>query len=203
MFFVIRTWYLPVDEDKDKHYSLGYTTTTIEVNLAIVTATIPALWPLARRWFPSLFDSMGIDRPYMYPDIEVGYVSPPPRAGDLAAMAAGAGQATPTFSARIRWLQRPRPPSYVRPATDEGPPGDSSGGYSPGLADMHRQGMFEGTAAQREDSLEKDVDEDMLDYHGIIRRAEITAEHDDSGLLIMQEPPGSETATSGSDARKP
>ncbi|KXX79266.1 hypothetical protein MMYC01_203987, partial [Madurella mycetomatis] len=203
LFFVIRTWYFPVDEDKDRHYSLGYTTTTIEVNLAIVTATIPALWPLARRWFPSLFDSMGIDRPYMYPDIEVGYLSPPRRAGDQVAMAAGAGQATPAFSARIRWLQQPRPPSYVRPATDEGPPGDSSGGHSPGLADMHAQEVFEGAAAQREDSLGKDVDEDMLDYHGIIRRAEISAEHDDSGLLIMQEPPEIETATTSSDARRP
>ncbi|GAB1311698.1 Rhodopsin domain-containing protein [Madurella fahalii] len=202
LYFVIRAWYLVSDEDEDSHYSLGYTTNTIEVNLAIVTATTPALWPLARHWFPSLFDSMGIDRPYMYPDIEVGYVSPPPRAGDQTAMAEGAGQTTPTFSARIRWLQQPRPPSYVRPATNEEPFGETSGSQNSGRTDIGGQRVFEAAATQREHSLDKDADEDMLDYHGVIRQAETAVEHDDSGLLIMHERPESETATPSSGARR-
>ncbi len=40
LYFVIRVWYL---EPIHIHYSLGYTTNMIKVNLAIVTATIPAL----------------------------------------------------------------------------------------------------------------------------------------------------------------
>ena len=47
----------------------------MEIHLAIVTASVPALWPLARRWFPSLFVSLGISRPYLHPDIEVGYAT--------------------------------------------------------------------------------------------------------------------------------
>ncbi|KAG7291799.1 hypothetical protein NEMBOFW57_001820 [Staphylotrichum longicolle] len=69
LYFIIRVWYV---KPEDTHYSLGYTLNTIEVNLAIVTATIPTLWPLARLWFPAMFESMGLNRPYLYPDIEVG-----------------------------------------------------------------------------------------------------------------------------------
>lgn len=40
-------------------YSLGPTTSIIEGNVAIVTASVPALWPLFRQWFPRLFAKLG------------------------------------------------------------------------------------------------------------------------------------------------
>jgi hypothetical protein len=39
----------------DPSFSLGFTSSCIEGNLAIITASIPALWPLARLWYPSFF----------------------------------------------------------------------------------------------------------------------------------------------------
>lgn len=54
----------------DPTYSIGYTISAVESNLAIIAASIPALWPLARRWFPAMDDKLGINRHYQA-DIEV------------------------------------------------------------------------------------------------------------------------------------
>ncbi|KAK3935242.1 hypothetical protein QBC46DRAFT_346837 [Diplogelasinospora grovesii] len=43
LYYVIRAFYT---KPADPHYSLGYTTDTVEINLAIITASVPALWPL-------------------------------------------------------------------------------------------------------------------------------------------------------------
>lgn len=40
--------------DPDPTYSFGPCCESIEGNLAILTASIPALWPLIRQWFPRL-----------------------------------------------------------------------------------------------------------------------------------------------------
>ena len=77
MMSVVRLYYVYVvfyAMAGDASYSIGYVTSAVETNLAIVTACAPALWPLARRWFPGLFEQLGINRPY-YPDIEIGYAS--------------------------------------------------------------------------------------------------------------------------------
>ena len=56
----------------DSNYSASYVLSTIENNLAIVAASGPALWPLARRWLPRLFSRLGLSRGYQghLPDIE-------------------------------------------------------------------------------------------------------------------------------------
>jgi hypothetical protein len=72
LYYIIRLYYLTVE---DRHYSIGYVTSAVEINLAIITASVPALWPLARRWMPGAFETLGINRPYMHPDIEVEYAS--------------------------------------------------------------------------------------------------------------------------------
>ncbi|OIW31727.1 hypothetical protein CONLIGDRAFT_237473 [Coniochaeta ligniaria NRRL 30616] len=41
----------------DPTYTLGFCTSAIETNLAIVTASAPALRPLFRKWFPRLFST--------------------------------------------------------------------------------------------------------------------------------------------------
>ncbi|KAL2204128.1 hypothetical protein CC79DRAFT_1252991, partial [Sarocladium strictum] len=44
----------PNHPDPDPTYSFGPCCESIEGNLAILTASIPALWPLIRQWFPRL-----------------------------------------------------------------------------------------------------------------------------------------------------
>jgi hypothetical protein len=46
--------------DPDPSFNLAFTSSCIESNLAIITACIPALWPLARLWFPDTFTRLGI-----------------------------------------------------------------------------------------------------------------------------------------------
>ncbi|KAK0633142.1 hypothetical protein B0T14DRAFT_386729, partial [Immersiella caudata] len=70
LYYIIRLYYIAVE---DRHYSIGYVTSAVEINLAIITASVPALWPLARRWMPGAFETLGINRPYRCPDIEVEY----------------------------------------------------------------------------------------------------------------------------------
>lgn len=62
LFFLYRSNFKP--ETPDSHFSIGYTTTALETNLAVVAASGPALWPLARRWFPGFFSNLGLSRGY-------------------------------------------------------------------------------------------------------------------------------------------
>ncbi|KAH6628389.1 hypothetical protein F5144DRAFT_594427 [Chaetomium tenue] len=197
LYYVLRMWYI---EPKDRHYSLGYTLNTVEVNLAIVTATIPALWPLGRLWFPAMFESMGINRPYLYPDIEVGYVLSQSRASRQVVNNAGAGattkQARPALRGKILWLQRPRQPSFLRP-----PPSGGDAGI--GLTDIREQRVFGVTTRRRNHA---DVgggnDEDGFeDYHEMIRRTEVSLVHEGDGASTLCNPTESEGARSNSDMR--
>lgn len=47
----------------DPTFNLGFTSSCIEGNLAIITASIPALWPLGRLWFPNFFARIGAAYP--------------------------------------------------------------------------------------------------------------------------------------------
>lgn len=49
-----RLFYVP-NPDGDPFHSIGITLSTVEVNVAIISATIPALRPLGRLLMPSLF----------------------------------------------------------------------------------------------------------------------------------------------------
>lgn len=56
------TWfdqYYKGQGSQDIYYSLGWLASPIESNLAIVSASVPALWPLLRRFFPNFFSSLG------------------------------------------------------------------------------------------------------------------------------------------------
>ncbi|KAK7409380.1 hypothetical protein QQX98_008442 [Neonectria punicea] len=51
---------------RTKHHNLAYVWTVVEVNLAIVSCSIPALRPLFSRWYPKLFGNSSakqIDKP--------------------------------------------------------------------------------------------------------------------------------------------
>ncbi|KAK7753709.1 hypothetical protein SLS62_004332 [Diatrype stigma] len=52
---IIRLYFLAqnfTDPSADKNFSVGFCVSSIECNLAILTASAPALWPLIRRWLP-------------------------------------------------------------------------------------------------------------------------------------------------------
>jgi hypothetical protein len=49
-------YYPPADPGPDPTYDIGFVYSTVECNLAIITATIPPLHGLMRRWFPRFFN---------------------------------------------------------------------------------------------------------------------------------------------------
>ncbi|OKL55413.1 hypothetical protein UA08_09266 [Talaromyces atroroseus] len=52
---IVRLYFLEqhlVDTNPDANYSLGFCVSSIECNLAIITACGPAMWPLLRTWIP-------------------------------------------------------------------------------------------------------------------------------------------------------
>lgn len=109
MYYIIRLYYLtPVD----RKFSIGYVTSTVEINLAILTASVPALWPLARRWFPSMFSSLGIDQPYLEPDIEVAYATTTTTITTTAPHPESPSTSR-KLTGKVRWQRKGRPPSYV------------------------------------------------------------------------------------------
>lgn len=67
LYYFYVDFYVPSD---DPTYSLGYAVSAVESNVAITVASIPALWPVARRWFPWIDDKLGVNRHYQA-DIEV------------------------------------------------------------------------------------------------------------------------------------
>ena len=71
LYFLYRNNYVPKEDDSN--FSIGFVTNALETNLAVIAASGPALWPLARRWFPRAFDNLGLTRGYQgdIPDIEM------------------------------------------------------------------------------------------------------------------------------------
>ncbi|KAK3990281.1 hypothetical protein QBC44DRAFT_65447 [Cladorrhinum sp. PSN332] len=192
LFCVIRLWY--IKPAFDPHYTIGYATNTIEANLAIVTATMPTLWPLARTWFPNMFESMGINRPYLFPEIEVHAAGSSTTQHTTARRKCGVIPPTASSSplrAKILWLQRPRTPSFVLRSPPPMTPTKGAGGRLPrprqgwgnddaasGLSDIRgRRQALGGTAATCKARLqEEEEEEEEVDYHGIIRRTDTILE---------------------------
>jgi hypothetical protein len=59
---VVRLYFLNqhlTDTSPDANFSLGFCVSSIECNLAIITACGPTMWPLLRLWAPGVFGSSG------------------------------------------------------------------------------------------------------------------------------------------------
>ncbi|GJC87858.1 hypothetical protein ColLi_10696 [Colletotrichum liriopes] len=52
---IYKLFFVPSPPGTDNYHEIGLTTSSIEVNLAIFSACVPALRPLFRRWMPKLF----------------------------------------------------------------------------------------------------------------------------------------------------
>lgn len=48
--------------EKSRHHNIAYVWTAVEVNLAIVSCSMPALRPLFSRWYPKLFGNASSDK---------------------------------------------------------------------------------------------------------------------------------------------
>jgi hypothetical protein len=59
---IVRAFFYPPDSDYT--YTIGFTTSAIETNLAIITASAAAMKPLFKRWFPRLFSTMSASGGY-------------------------------------------------------------------------------------------------------------------------------------------
>ncbi|CAK7214064.1 hypothetical protein SEUCBS140593_002052 [Sporothrix eucalyptigena] len=66
LVFFYRGFFLP--PGPDPYYSLGFCTSAIEINMAIICASAPALRGLIRSWFPRFFSTRGKGYNYNYPD---------------------------------------------------------------------------------------------------------------------------------------
>lgn len=60
LYFLYKIFYAPTMEP----VTIGTLVYPIEACLAIITVSVPPLWPLARRWFPNVFARLGISRPF-------------------------------------------------------------------------------------------------------------------------------------------
>ncbi|KAB5572773.1 hypothetical protein GE09DRAFT_1217314 [Coniochaeta sp. 2T2.1] len=57
LVFIYQGFFVVPGPNADPTYTLGFCTSAIETNLAIITASAPALRPLFRKWFPRLFST--------------------------------------------------------------------------------------------------------------------------------------------------
>ncbi|TEA20719.1 hypothetical protein C8034_v008083 [Colletotrichum sidae] len=55
---IIKLFYVPPDPTEDPFHSIGTVYNVIEVNLAIISASAPALRPMFRKWWPKVFGGM-------------------------------------------------------------------------------------------------------------------------------------------------
>ena len=55
LVFTYQGFFAPASADPT--YTLGFCTSAVETNLAIITASAPALQPLFRKWFPRVFSN--------------------------------------------------------------------------------------------------------------------------------------------------
>lgn len=62
LWFIYEAFFAPPSADPT--YTLGFCTSAIETNLAIITASAPALRPLARKWLPQFFSNTGGNSAY-------------------------------------------------------------------------------------------------------------------------------------------
>ncbi|KAI0802649.1 hypothetical protein GGR55DRAFT_683133 [Xylaria sp. FL0064] len=52
---VYKLFFVPPDPNADPYYDIGITLNSLEINLAIVSGSVPGMRPIFRKWFPLLF----------------------------------------------------------------------------------------------------------------------------------------------------
>jgi len=57
LFLLVRGLFFPASLGPDPTHNIGFVTSAVETNLAIMAASAPAVKPLFRKWFPRLFSS--------------------------------------------------------------------------------------------------------------------------------------------------
>ncbi|KAK3336642.1 hypothetical protein B0T19DRAFT_45651 [Cercophora scortea] len=163
--YVIRAFYR---KPQDVHFSLGLTANTLEIDLAIITASAPALWPLARRWFPDVFQSLGINRPFLYPDIEVlGDQSQASRRQSHMKKAGRESSRPGNLRVKVSWVEHQRAPSRAAE--------DGEGSLASDIREREAA-VFKKPASIRSSVSSLDAFEVRETYHGMLRPADTARE---------------------------
>lgn len=179
LYFIYRSNYLP--KSPDSNYNIGYITTALETNLAVMAASGPALWPLARRWFPSFFENLGLSRGYQghIPDIEA----------TMPHELAKAGTSNSSRSGRLRTLfahkkggakvsiRPPRPGRQSNQVLGRVYASHTIGGGSFALKDMRGDRARVRTEIRSHTPVESD--EEIMMYNGIMRTTDYSVSRDD------------------------
>ncbi|KIH94417.1 hypothetical protein SPBR_05900 [Sporothrix brasiliensis 5110] len=160
----------------DPTYSLGFCTSAIETNLAIICASAPSLRGLVRSWFPRFFSSNRPAYDYRYPDSN-GYGGG--RRGTNNNNPYGTSSVTTNIAARRNKENGIGP--------DNGPSTDGLGANAAGAS---RRGVG-GTFALRDlkggskthtavNSSPSASEEEIMTYNGIVRTTNVQVHYDGS-----------------------
>ena len=183
---IVRLWYIYTGFFKpptaDSTYSLGFCTSGIETNLAIVCASAPSLRGLVRSWFPRFFSS---NRPSGTPYYEDRY-----RLGDSSnfdesntaahrRIGTGYGRGSKAGGSRIG-----KDGSRNADGTTVGGEG-STAGKSIALRDLKNKGSGMGISSHTTTHTAigggspTASEEEIMSYNGIIRTTDVTVHYDE------------------------
>lgn len=181
LYYIYINVYIP--RQGDSNYSLGYTTTAFETNLAVITASGPALWPLARKWFPGFFNNLGLSQGYQgqLPTIETTMLP-----HDLAKEETRSSSQSRKLLNFGLFHKKPSPPVSVqapKPSRQADQQwgagvytGHTVGGTSFALRDM-RGDRAKGRSEIRSHTPEES-EEEIMTYNGIVRTRDYSVTRD-------------------------
>ncbi|KAK2809717.1 hypothetical protein FQN50_003562 [Emmonsiellopsis sp. PD_5] len=158
---LIKLFYYP-NPTADPFHSIGITLSAVEVNVAIISASIPALYPILRVWMPGIFGSSTAKYSYGYNryggSMPGGGHSGVPRQGG---MGTGAGSSSNVGGG-----------SFYR--------GESRGGgmgVGMGIGMKNMRGVPRHVSDCRSQS-PSGSEEDMIAYHGILKSTDVRVKFD-------------------------
>ncbi|KAK2737575.1 hypothetical protein FQN55_001005 [Onygenales sp. PD_40] len=137
------------DPNGDPFHSITITLSAVEVNVAIISASIPALYPILRVWMPGIFGSSTAKYSYRYGASIPGH-SGVPRQGTGAGSSSNIGGG-----------------SFYR--------GESRGGVGIGMRNMRGGPQHVSDCRSQSPS---GSEEDIIAYHGILKSTDVRVKFD-------------------------
>ena len=168
---------LPGSPDPDGN--VGFATSAIETNLAIITASAPALRPLLRSWFPRLFKALALDRDHILGEGGAGATA------RRAFFFGGASTATTNTTAGARLTRIKSNKSSHTAYSHSGSQAQvNRGGFSSGSGSKGLGGENRSPAEISEEALPFAT----LPFNGILRRSDIHILYEPNPAVLAGNP---------------